>query len=158
MKNSKNQNQDSRNQDSINLSNIQIDLAKRDKNIPLDKETVKSNKSLYKGMEGMKGEDQKKFRSKIRRALQSFCNQVLGKDRSEEERVASIKSFLKFYQENWKIQDFKIENFSQSKDLDDLKDYKNLLALVQSSLSGNARMKDKKGKKIAEKKEETPAA
>jgi hypothetical protein len=122
------------NQDSINLDKIKIDLSKRDKSIPLDKIEISSNKSLYKGMEGMKSEDQKKFRSKIRRSLHSFCNQILGKDRSEEERKESIKNFLIFYKMNWKIQDFRIENFSQSKDELDLKDYKNLLNLISSSL------------------------
>jgi hypothetical protein len=120
--------------DSINLDKIKIDLSKRDKSIPLDKKEIQSSKSLYNGTEGMKEGEKKKFRSKIRRGLHSFCNQILGKDRSEEERKESVKSFLAFYKKNWKINDFKIESFTQSKDDSDLKDYKNLLNLISSSM------------------------
>lgn len=125
----------SKKSDSINLENIKVDLKNADKSVPLNKESIQSSKSIYSKTEGMKEEEKKKFRSKIRRALHSYCNQILGKDRSEEERKTAIKSFLSFYKENWKIQDFKMENFTQSKDADDLADYRNLLKFVSSSLA-----------------------
>lgn len=123
-----------KNTDTINIDKVKVNLKKADKSVSLDKTAVQASKSLYKGTDGMKGEDHKKFRSKIRRGLHSFCNQILGKDRSEEERKASVKSFLSFYKINWRVQDFKIESFTQSKDEADLKDYKDLLKFVASSL------------------------
>lgn len=122
-----------KNTDSINLDGIKINLSKGKKSL-LDKVSVSSKREIYKGTDLMNQEEKKKFRGKIRRTLRSFTNSILGKDRSEKERTESVKSFLKFYKENWKIQDFKIENFSQSKDEMDLKDYKNLLIYLQSVL------------------------
>lgn len=117
----------------INLNSVKINLSKG-KNSLLDKVSVSSKREIYKGTETMNQEEKKKFRGTIRRKLRSFTNQILGKDRSEKERTESVKNFLSFYKENWKIQDFKIENFSQSKDEIDLKDYKNLLIYISSVL------------------------
>lgn len=124
-----------KNADSVNISSIKKGIAKgKDKNPNLTKTAVQASKSLYKGTDGLSGEEQKKFRSKIRRGLHSFVNQILGLDRPAAERKESIASFMKFYKLNWKIQDFKIESFSQSKDEQDLKDYKTLLAEVRKSM------------------------
>lgn len=118
--------------DSINIENLKINLSKGKNNL-LDKiESSNQRKSLYNGMDQMGSEDQKKFRSKIRRELRRYINSILGKDRKEEERIKSIKSFMKFYKENWKIQDFKIENFSHSKNESDRKDITNLLDYLKS--------------------------
>lgn len=117
----------------INLNSVKINLSKG-KKILLDKVSVSSKREIYKGTDQMNQEEKKKFRGKIRRNLRSFTNSILGKDRSEKERTESVKNFLSFYKENWKIQNFKIEDFSQSKDEMDLKDYKNLLIYVASVL------------------------
>lgn len=118
--------------DAINIDALKIDLSKGKKDL-LNKESSSfQKKSLYKGLENMDSESQKKFRSKIRRNLRNFCNQILGKDRSDAERMQSIKEFMKFYKENWKIQDFKIDNFSHSKNEIDRKDYIQLLDYLKS--------------------------
>ena len=133
MKNSENQKTDVQKKDVVNVEKIKINLSKGSKDL-LTKESVFSRKELYKGMEGKNSEEKKKFRGSIRRELKRFVNSILGKDRSEKERENSIVEFLDFYKKNWKIQDFKIENFSQSKDESDLRDYKNLLKYIQSTL------------------------
>lgn len=121
--------------DSVNLENVKINVSKGNKELT-NKEGIKtSNKDLYSiDRSSMSSEDQKKFRQKIRRDLQRFVKDILGKDRSDESRTKSISEFLIFYKSNWKIQDFRIENFSQSKNETDLKDYKDLLTFVSSTL------------------------
>lgn len=119
--------------DAINFEKVKINLSKGDKSL-LSKTSVFSKKSIYVGLEKLNSEEKKKFRGFIRRELRRFVNQILGKDRSESERIDSIKKFLSFYKKHWQIQDFKIENFSQSKDEIDLKDYKDLLTYVKRTL------------------------
>lgn len=119
--------------DSINLDTVKINVSKIDAS-QLSKERITTQKHLYIGMEELSQEDRKKFRGKIRRDLGRFVNQILGKDRSDTERTKSIQEFLEFYKKNWKITDFRIDNFSQSKDSMDLQDYKNLLSVVSSAL------------------------
>lgn len=121
--------------DSLNLENLKVNVSKGDKSLT-NKEGIKSsNKDLYSiDRSKMNSEDQKKFRQKIRRDLQRFVKDILGKDRTDESRTKSISEFLNFYKSNWRITDFKIENFSQSKNEIDLKDYKDLLMFVSSTL------------------------
>jgi hypothetical protein len=123
-----------RSTDAINLDKVKIDLSKGKKDLLSKERSLASKKELYKGTEGIGEEEKKKFRGRIRRMLHRFVNEILGKDRRPEEREKSVKAFLKFYKENWKVQDFKIENFTQSKNEVDVKDYKNLLLYVQSIL------------------------
>jgi len=90
--------------------------------------------SLYKGVDALSMRDQKKERSKIRRKLDAFCNAILGKDRSKEEKEGSIKEFNAFYKKNWKLNDYKIDNFSNRSDEDQRKDYQLILDLAKKSL------------------------
>ena len=115
--------------DAGNASNIK-DAIKENAGM-MTKTQINATKSLY--IHEMKGEEAKKFRSKIRRKLGSFVNIILGKDRSEEERAEGVAEFTKFYKANWKLNDFKIESFTQSKDESDLKDYKDLLKFTQAA-------------------------
>lgn len=119
--------------DAVNLASVKINVSKIDKS-NLSKERITTEKNLYLGMEGLSSEEKKKFRGKIRRDLGRFVNQILGKDRSDEERANSIREFLEFYSKNWKVTNFKIDDFSQSKNEIDLKDYRTLLHTVQSAL------------------------
>lgn len=121
--------------DNINLEKIKINLEKGDKKLLSKEGKMPNQKNLYKLPDGLGIEEQKKFRSKIRRKIASFCNDILGKDRKDEERKESVKKFMTFYKENWKIQDFKIENFSQSKDEDQRKDIIDLLKYTQGVIS-----------------------
>lgn len=119
--------------DAINLDKAKINIKKIDAT-QLTKERITTEKNLYIGTENMTSDEKKKFRGKIRRDLGRFVNQILGKDRSEDERTKSIQEFLTFYKSHWKITDFKIDNFSQCKDETDLQDYKTLLSVVKSAL------------------------
>jgi len=119
--------------DSLNLENVKINLSKNSD--LLTKESKNFNrKEIYKGMQELSTDEKKKFRNKIRSKTKYFVNQILGKDRSEKERTDSIKEFLTFYKENWKIQDFKIESFTSKQNESDLKDLRNLLKYVSESL------------------------
>lgn len=120
--------------DFLNVNKIKISLSKNKELLTKEKSATNS-KEIYKGMNEMSTDEKKKFRGKIRRNLHNFVNQILGKDRSEKERIEGIKDFLKFYKTNWKIQDFKLENFSLSQNPADKKDYVNLLKYVKDSLS-----------------------
>lgn len=121
-------------QDIINADAIKINLSGINPDL-LSKSRITTEKHIYIGIDHLSQEDRKKFRGKIRRDLGRYVNQILGKDRKDEERIASIQSFLEFYKKNWKIMDFKIDNFSQSKNEMDIQDYKDLLHVVQSSLA-----------------------
>lgn len=118
----------------INLENLKFDLSKGRKDL-LNKESQSNSREIYKGMDNLNSDDKKKKRSKIRRDLKNFRNDILGKDRSDKERENAIKSFMQFYKENWKIQDFKIENFSNAKNEIDLQDNIQLLDYLKSVLA-----------------------
>lgn len=120
--------------DSINIDKIKVDVSKGKKDLLTKERSASGKKDLYKGTSELSSEEKKKHRGKIRRELHKFCNNILGKDRSAEERTKNVKDFLKFYKDNWKVQDFKIENFSHSQNPTDQKDYKALLQYVQSVL------------------------
>jgi len=128
----------SSNLDSSNLSAAKINLKKGKISEIMEKEgkegTAYANKHLYIGLEKMGIDDQKKHRGMIRRNLRRYVSIILGKDKSELEKVNAILEFIPFYKKNWKITDFKIENFSSSKNESDLKDYKNLLFVVRESM------------------------
>lgn len=133
--------------DQINLENVKINLSKGDSKL-ITKESVSSRKDLYLGLSEKSSEEQKKFRGFLRRELRRYVNQILGKDRSDAERLDSIQKFLSFYKKHWRITDFKIENFSQSKNEIDLKDYLELLTYVRQIISeGDAPIKKEKKKK-----------
>lgn len=103
----------------------------------LEKRGIDARKNLYSFKhEGMTGEEQKKFRSKIRRDLARFCNQILGIDRSEEERGNALKEFLTFYRKTWKINDFRIENFTQKKNDEAIEDYRKILLIAEDFSKG----------------------
>lgn len=111
----------------INLSNAKKELA--------TKENVSSSrKDIYLNLSELSSDEQKKKRQRIRNQLKRFVSAILGKDRSDEEKEKSIREFLSFYRENWRITDFKIENFSQSKNKADHKDYETLLEFVKSTI------------------------
>jgi hypothetical protein len=113
--------------------NIKIDVSKI---VVSDlKETSTTNKkSIYKGLEKMTSDEKKKFRSKIRRELRNYINDVLGKDRSNAEKVVAIENFLNFYKQYWIIQDFKIENFSEKKNPNDIAEIKKFLKNIRLAL------------------------
>lgn len=124
--------------DSLNLSAAKINLKNSKIQELISKEgkeaSAYSNKHLYIGLEKLGIDDQKKFRGKIRRDLKRFVSIILGKDKSEKEKIDAIVEFMEFYKKNWKMTDFKIENFSSSKNESDLKDYKNLLYVIRTSM------------------------
>lgn len=125
--------------DKKNLSNIKFDLGKGNKDL-CNKEIKNSfNKGIYKSelMQELSSDDKKKFRGKIRRDLKRYISSILGKDRSNFERISSIYDFISFYKKYWRIQDLKIENFSNSNNKIDRKDYEDLLNYISSLMQGN---------------------
>jgi len=119
--------------DQINLENVKINLKNGDQSL-LTKTESDSHKNLYLGMEGKTQEERKKRRGWLRRERNRFINQILGKDRTDDERTDSIQKFLIFYKENWRVNDFKIETFCQTKDESELQDCKALLEYVKKTL------------------------
>lgn len=133
--NSENVKVENQKSDSINLSNAKANLSKGKKElISKERKEGHSKKEIYQGLKELNSDEQKKFRQRIRSKLRRFVSDILGKDRTDEERQKAILNFLIFYKENWKIQDFRIENFSGSKNNSDLKDYSDLLEYVKSTL------------------------
>lgn len=130
-----------------NVSNLEIsNLGNVKKKISLKKESLEliekegkdslkgtSRKSIYKGFESLSTDEKKTFRGKIRRDLNNFVKEILGKGRSNSEREKAIEEFMEFYKMHWRITDFRIENFSQKTNEGDIKDYKNLLKVVSQS-------------------------
>lgn len=125
--------------DKKNLSNIKFDLGKGNNDL-CNKEIKNSfNKGIYKSelMQELSSDEKKKFRGKIRRDLKRYISSILGKDRNNFERISSIYDFISFYQKYWRIQDLKIENFSNSNNKIDRKDYEDLLNYISSLMQGN---------------------
>lgn len=108
--------------DNANLSKIKSD-ASGDK---------KGN--LYIGFSNLSALDQKKERSKLRRKLEFFRKEILGKDRSKEEKEKGLNDFLAFYKMHWKIQDFRFENFSHQSDSDFKSDFELILSMGKKRL------------------------
>ena len=90
--------------------------------------------SLYKGLDNLSIKDQKIKRSGLRRKLDKFISDCIGKDRKKEEKEISLDGFLQFYKENWKIQDFKMDHFSNQIDPDFRRDAEILLNLAKKRL------------------------
>ena len=80
----------------------------------------------------------KKRRSFIRRNVEKFYRKIFIKGYSDQKESDLIIEFLEFYKENWKIQDFKIENFTNQKNETDIKNYRKLLEVSQKFLSDNS--------------------
>lgn len=121
--------------DSANLENVKIQISKGKKELANRETSVYAKKDLYLiDRDSMNSDQQKNFRNSIRRGLKRFVSDILGKDRSDESKEKSIQEFLEFYKKNWRITDFKIENFSQSKTKGDLRDYADLLEFVKSTI------------------------
>lgn len=121
--------------DSINLESAKINLQNSKKELAnKESKNGQSKKEIYIGLKELSTDEQKKFRQRLRSKLKRFVSEILGKDRTDAERTKGIQDFLIFYKENWKIQDFRIENFSGTKNNSDLKDYSNLLEFVKSTL------------------------
>jgi len=110
--------------DSANLSKIKEE----------SKGSEEKKGNLYIGFSSLSSNDQKKERSKLRRKLENFRKEILGKDRKKEEKEEGLKSFIQFYKKNWKIQDFKFENFSHQKDEDFKSDWIEILSNAKKSL------------------------
>jgi len=117
-----------KNSDDANLSKIKEGKGK-------DQEKKINRSSLYKGIDHLSMKDQKNKRSKLRNKLDGFCKSILGLDRSKEEKDKSIKEFNQFYKENWKINDYKIDNFSNRSDEMQRKEYQLILDLARKELS-----------------------
>jgi hypothetical protein len=117
----------------LNLKNLKIDLSKGDSSL-LNIKKNESSRDFYKGMEGLSSDEKKKKREGLRRELKKFNADIRGLDRSNEERENAIEKFMEFYKENWKIQDFKIENFSNARNPIDKKSYIDLLSYLKSIL------------------------
>jgi hypothetical protein len=116
---------------SLNISNLKKSFQDESVKKNFTKEVPKGeNFSLYKDEFNSKRE-----RQKIRNKLDRFVSDILGKDRKDEERIESLKSFLEFYRKCWKIVDFKIENFSHSRSDEKKKDYQIILEMLKNSLA-----------------------
>lgn len=136
MKNAKNAEKQTKSQnDELNLDKVKIDITKSNQDLRTKEAKNLSKKEIYIGFSDLSSEEQKKKRSQIRRRLAQFVSDILGKDRKDAEVAESVGKFLIFYKENWRVADFKLENFSQKKNAADLKDYAELLEFVKSSIS-----------------------
>ncbi len=120
--------------DSMNFENVKINVSKGLTELTTKESKTLSQKDLYLLSSDLSSEERKQFRQKIRRDVQRFISDILGKDRKENERTEAIQKFLSFYSKNWRITDFKLENFTQIKNESDLKEIKNLLDYVKSTL------------------------
>lgn len=115
--------------DNANLSKIKKGSKEKGENKKINRS------SLYKGVDHLSMKDQKNKRSKLRNRLDAFCKSILGLDRSKDEKENAIKEFNQFYKENWKINDYKIDNFSNRSDESQRKDYQLILDLAKKGLS-----------------------
>jgi hypothetical protein len=95
---------------------------------------LSGNSSLYKNEYSKEG---KKMRMKIRKIFENIRNDFFGKDRKDSERLDAIQRGLLEYRRFHLIQDFKIENFSQSRNELILKESSILLSNMESFFKSN---------------------
>ena len=87
----------------------------------LQKDAIsRGNASIYKD-EFSKDAKSKSIRRMIRGKLKKNLFDFLGKDRNESQRKDALNNALIDYRIYWRIQDFKIESFSNARELDELK-------------------------------------
>ena len=110
-------------------------------NISIIQDAIKGKKGLYriwgknaKGEEielsydNLSQKDKKSYRSMIRKRLDKFASDILGKDRSKEDKEKSLKLMDAFYQKYFSSNDYSIGSMMQSRKLDSRsQDIKNLL-------------------------------
>lgn len=118
----------------INLDQIKIENIKND----IRNETKSTNQSIYKFPSNLDSEDKKQIRTKIRRKLKKYFYWHIvqsGSTKEPTELKKYILEFLQYYQDNWNVVDFKIENFSNSRNEKELKNHTELLNVVKKAIS-----------------------
>lgn len=110
-------------------------ISNASKNIQKKIEDKKSYPSIYKikkeDWDAMNDKEKKSFRSKMRRNLQSFMRDILGRDRSNEEIAGSIKKFNAYFKRNYIAKELDASAIYAGNDASKRKDYQKMIARIK---------------------------
>lgn len=113
---------------------IQKNIEEKLRDIPQGK--ILNSPSIYKidqsEWDAMKDKDRKSFRRKMRSKLQRFSNNILAKDRSDEERINASKEFMQFFEENYIASDLNASAIYSGSDSLKRKEYEDMIFIIKS--------------------------
>ena len=125
--------------ESVSSKNLNLSLSEKkevlrrkfQKKLGTKEISIKSNGSLYICAKHILEDDDKRrsFRNNIRKQLNKHLDKIVSSGGINDNLMDDIKLFLDFYRENWLINDFKIESFTNSKKR--LADKKELLSTAK---------------------------
>lgn len=81
--------------------------------------------------DAMGDRERKSFRRKMRSNLQRFSNQILGKDRSDEERLNACKEFKKYFKENYLASKLDASAIYQGSNDSKRKEYQDMIEIIE---------------------------
>jgi hypothetical protein len=97
----------------------------------------KFNPSLHPKFESIESWDiiksqglDKKYRSILRSKLDKFKNNILGKDRSNEERISNCKEFREFFKENYIASALHLSSIYQGSEKIKLEEYSSMIKII----------------------------
>jgi hypothetical protein len=113
-------------------SNKDAKLENASLNIQKNIEEKKSSPSIYLNPEwdSMNDKDKKSYRRKRRSELQKFINDILGKDRSENEIKDSIKSFKSHFKKNYLAKEISPSSLYSGNDINKRNDLESLCKII----------------------------
>lgn len=104
------------------------------KNIAERQTTVKERNFLYKFQidktKKLSSKEEKKNRNKIRRNLKLLVNQII-LDNMKKKDFTNIPNFVKFYKENYILNDFSLKSLTNVQDETKIEDYTKVLNLCK---------------------------
>lgn len=113
--------------------NIQKNVESKLKDFP--KTSAISSPSLYRieGWENFTDKQKKTYRRKMRTQLRKFMQDILGKDRSNDERKKSVKEFQKFFKDNYISSTLDASAIYSGNDAGKRKDYEDMIAVINAT-------------------------
>lgn len=100
--------------------------------------TVKEKNFLYKFQidktKKLTNKQEKQQRNKIRRNLKLLVNQII-LDNMKKKDFTNVSNFVKFYKENYILNDFSLKSLTNVQDETKIEDYTKILNLCKESLT-----------------------
>jgi len=82
-----------------------------------EKSTITSNSGLYKiPLHHIENDSVKSYRRNVRNTLDNFYKKIVLSGKVNDNLFEDLERFANFYKENWLIQDFKIDSFTNVRD------------------------------------------
>lgn len=119
--------------ENANAKNIQKNIESLLRDSP--KKGFKNSPSIYsiplEKWDAMDDKDRKKFRRGMRNKLNHFKNDLLGKDRSMQDRKNAKKDFIKFFKDNYISSKLESSSIYQGNNEIIRKDYDDMIKMIE---------------------------